>query len=75
MHDILIDAIRKDGNVVWDGEIPKREFAFPGNVNSCYGVSFVRVMKYDPVGHFLSRGVPVSYIKFNCYGVSGRVCR
>jgi len=52
VHDILIDAIRKDGNVVWDGEIPRSEIAFPDNVNSYYGVSFVWAMEYDPVEFF-----------------------
>lgn len=75
VHDFLIDAIRNEAKVVWDGEIPGSEFAYPVNVNSYGGVFFVWAMEYDPVGYFLSRSDAVSYIKFNWDGVKGRVCK
>lgn len=75
VHGFLIDGIRNEAKMVWDGEIPGSEFTFPVNVNSYGGVVFAWAMVYDPVGYALSRGDAVSYIKFNWHGVSGRVCK
>ena len=63
VQDLLVDAIRNDAGVVWDGLMGGAEDSFPIRVNAYHGVYWIWAMEYDPVGYFLNKRTAISYAK------------
>lgn len=68
IHDMFLDEIENNGEVVWRGRINQE---FPVEVKDYEGVHFVWAFEHDPVGYFLSAAEAVSYIKCNWNNVRG----
>lgn len=62
VHDLLVDAIENESDVVWDGLIPGNEFDFPVQVSAYGGVYYVWALESDNMGYFLTLEDAVDYV-------------
>ena len=70
LHEWLLDTIKNNAEVAWEGTIASGSEFYPVRVYQYSGIFFVWALEYDDVGYFLSEHEAKDFIYFNWDNVS-----